>query len=270
MTRYQYPEVVTPYQIVENLAVLDANGDLRQSANQMCWPAQEEMEAQLQQAFQKHGFQVVRGHQYDPERRHGFIWNQRMGMDIFHRIDPGAPVVVAEAVWQYSHHLLPGLRDHRGPILTVANWSGQWPGLVGLLNLNACLTKAGVRYDSLWSKDFNDPLFSDGLRRWLSGDPVQHDTSHVRQLHGAQFDSEEARLGRALAQDLKARKAILGVFDEGCMGMYNAIIDDELLNPLGVYKERLSQSALVAAMQRVTEFEAQAVKEWLLERGLQF
>ncbi len=28
------------------------------------------------------------------------------------------------------------------------------------------------------------------------------------------------------------------------MGMYNAIIDDELLNPLGIYKERLSQSAL--------------------------
>ena len=26
------------------------------------------------------------------------------------------------------------------------------------------------------------------------------------------------------------------------MGMYNAIIDDELLNPLGIYKERLSQS----------------------------
>ena len=33
------------------------------------------------------------------------------------------------------------------------------------------------------------------------------------------------------------------------MGMYNAIIDDELLNPLGIYKERLSQSALYAEMQ---------------------
>ena len=32
------------------------------------------------------------------------------------------------------------------------------------------------------------------------------------------------------------------------MGMYNAIVDDELLNPLGIYKERLSQSALVAGM----------------------
>ncbi len=43
-----------------------------------------------------------------------------------------------------------------GPILTVANWSGQWPGLVGMLNLNGCLTKAGVKYSTLWSEDFTD------------------------------------------------------------------------------------------------------------------
>ena len=42
----------------------------------------------------------------------------------------------------------------------------------------------------------------------------------------------------------------MGVFDEGCMGMYNAIADDELLNPLGIYKERLSQAALVARCAR--------------------
>jgi hypothetical protein len=47
--------------------------------------------------------------------------------------------------------------------------------------------------------------------------------------------------------------AILGVFDEGCMGMYNAIIDDELLNPCGIYKERFSQSALVAEMRLVDD-----------------
>ena len=49
----------------------------------------------------------------------------------------------------------------------------------------------------------------------------------------------------------------MGIFDEGCMGMYNGIIEDELLNPLGVYKERLSQSALVAKMRTVSDVEAQ-------------
>jgi hypothetical protein len=56
-----------------------------------------------------------------------------MGMDVFKSIPPQAPLIVAVAVWQYSYHVLAGLRDHRGPILTIANWSGQWPGLVGML-----------------------------------------------------------------------------------------------------------------------------------------
>ena len=70
---------------------------------------------------------------------------------------------------------------------------------------------------------------------------------------------DEVALGRALAEQLRREKAIIGVFDEGCMGMYNAIFDDELLNPIGIYKERLSQSALVAEMNRVTDDEAAAV-----------
>lgn len=54
------------------------------------------------------------------------------------------------------------------------------------------------------------------------------------------------------------------------MGMYNAIFDDEYLNPLGIYKERLSQSALVAEMIKVTDEEAAAVKRWLDDRGFTF
>jgi L-fucose isomerase-like protein len=64
--------------------------------------------------------------------------------------------------------------------------------------------------------------------------------------------------------------AILGVFDEGCMGMYNAIFDDELLNPMGLFKERLSQSALVAEMRLVDDAEARAAYRWLLDRGMAF
>ncbi len=103
------------------------------------------MERALVGAIKSEGRAVRRAHRFDRRRGHGFIDSQKMGLEVFRGIDPEAPLIVAEAVWQYSHHVLAGLTTHRGPILTVANWSGQWPGLVGMLNLNGSLTKAGVQ-----------------------------------------------------------------------------------------------------------------------------
>ncbi len=193
-----------------------------------------------------------------------------MGMDVFRSIPSEAPLIVAEAVWQYSYHVLAGCRDHRGPILTVANWSGQWPGLVGLLNLNASLTKMGVLYSTIWSEDFTDDFFLEGVQQWLREGRISHDLSHVRDLQLERLPRREAELGLELARRLQRNKAIMGIFDEGCMGMYNAIIDDEMLNPGGIYKERLSQSALVAEMRLVTDDEANQARSWLEGRGMAF
>jgi hypothetical protein len=270
MDTYQLPQVETPAPVAPNEVILVASGDLRDSANKKCWPAQHAMEQQLMAALAEEGVTVRRGHPYDPDLQHGFIWNQPMGMDVFKRIHPDAPLIVAEAVWQYSHHVLAGLRDHRGPILTVANWSGEWPGLVGMLNLNGSLTKMGVKYSTLWSEDFTDDFFRKGLRQWLRKGKIKHDASHVRKLDAGKLPDAERALGEALAQQLMRDKAIIGIFDEGCMGMYNAVIDDELLNPCGIYKERLSQSGLVAAMRDVSDDEANAARQWLDARGLRF
>ena len=112
-----------------NTIYLIANGDLRLSANQKCQEAQAAMEAQVIAAIEHEGGHVQRAHPFDPEKGHGFIDSQKYGMEVFRRIPKDAPLVVAEAVWQYSHHILHGLLTHEGPILTVANWSGMWPGL---------------------------------------------------------------------------------------------------------------------------------------------
>jgi hypothetical protein len=247
---------------------LVTSGDLRLSANRVCWPAQQDLEARLTAAFAANGYTLTRAFPVDPATGHGFISSQRMGMDVFMTIPSDARLVFATAAWQYSHHVLPGLRSHQGPILTIANWSGQWPGLVGLLNLNGSLIKAGVDFSSLWSVDFTDAFFRNGLTQWLETGAIAHDTSHVRPL--GDLPAEAISLGAKLAADLKHRKTILGIFDEGCMGMYNAIIDDEFLNPAGIFKERLSQSALIARMRTVTDDEATAVYNWLKEKGVHF
>ncbi len=249
---------------------LVANGDLRPSANVECWPAQQELEENLVRALTSLGRTAMRAHAYDEAKGHGFIDSQRRGITVFRDVPPDAPLVVAEAVWQYSHHLMAGLRSHRGPIMLVANWSGRYPGLVGLLNLAASLTKARVRYSSLWSVDFTDQWAVEGLRTWLATGELTHPMDHVRDLPFLDDGADDVVLGRRLATELLRDKAIVGVFDEGCMGMYNAIFDDELLNPIGIYKERLSQSTLVAEMLRVTDDEALAVRAWLEEAGLRF
>ena len=270
MTLYKFPQTVSPPSSEPNEVFLIASGDSRVSANQTCWPAQADMEQKIVAAFAKETVTVKRAHPYMDEMKHGFIWNQRMGMDVFKSIPPEAPLIVAVAVWQYSYHVLAGLRDHRGPILTIANWSGQWPGLVGLLNLNGSLTKMGVTYSTIWSEDFEDGFFLTGIRQWLQEGTITHDTSHVRDLDPARLPGEEFQLGLALAKQLRNDKAILGIFDEGSMGMYNAIIDDELLNPCGIYKERLSQSALLAEMRLVSDQEARNARSWLDEKGMTF
>ena len=249
--------------------LLFAPGDLRESANLECWPAQAEMEEKLTRAVTDAGHTLRRAHPVK-ETGHGFLASQREGMDAFTRVDPDAPVIVAIAVWQYSHHVLPGLLHHKGPILTVANWQGQWPGLVGMLNLNGSLTAMGRDYATLWSEGFDDAFFCDGLKTWLETGALDHDLSHVRAFDSAWADSDLRGTAAEIADDLRRNKAILGVFDEGCMGMMNAMIPDQLLAPLGIFKERLSQSSLYHETLQVDPAIAEAALDWLEGRGMTF
>lgn len=269
MTDYVLPRTAERPAAEPRTAYLIASGDLRESANTAGWASQVALEAALTEAFAANGWAVKRVIGVDPATGHGFISSQRMGMEVFKKIPVDAPLVVAEAVWQYSHHVLSGLRTHRGPILTAANFAGDWPGLVGLLGLNAGLTKMQKDYSTVWSVDFTDDWALARVKEWIETGHVTHDDSHVHDLPTLP-DSPEKRLGDAVAQQLLVDKAIIGVFDEGCMGMYNAIFDDELLNGLGIYKERLSQSALFAEMRRVPDEDAMAVGRWLTDRGMTF
>ena len=150
--------------------IVIASGDLRLSANQKCWPAQARAEEAVMNAIRREGHEVRRGHACDPEKGHGFIDSQKYGMEVFREHSAGR-----RRWWWWKRSgstaitCCTGCTPTAGPILTVANWSGEWPGLVGMLNLNASLTKAGVHYSTLWSEDFTDEFFLRGLRQWLAG-----------------------------------------------------------------------------------------------------
>ncbi|MGA2084364.1 MAG: hypothetical protein ABSG60_02470, partial [Terracidiphilus sp.] len=75
MPAYVIPEVITPEPVAQDEVILVANGDLRHSANEVCWPAQAALEQMLAEAFLEEGINLRRAHPYDPKLKHGFIYS---------------------------------------------------------------------------------------------------------------------------------------------------------------------------------------------------
>jgi hypothetical protein len=249
-------------------AYLVASGDLRVTANRDGWPAQEAMERDLTAALRDEGVEVVRAHPFDPEAGHGFIASQRMGMDVFARIPRQEAVVVAEAVWQYSHHVLAGLRSHRGPILTVANWSGQWPGLVGMLNLNGSLTKAGVHYSTLWSERLRRCVLPRRTARLDSRrrHPARpRSRSPARPAAAAGGRSSSAR--RTAGAGPRARQGHPGRVRRGLHGDVQRHHRRRAAQPAGHLQGAPQPERAGREMRRVSDADALAVRRWLDARA---
>src|SRR6478609_4691475 len=98
MSAYATPAKSVTAKLKKKQVYLIASGDLRQSANQKCWPAQSQMEATLSAAVADLGYEIVRAHPYREADGHGFIDSQKYGMEVFKGLDPNAPLIVAESV----------------------------------------------------------------------------------------------------------------------------------------------------------------------------
>ena len=83
MIPYSDPTKRIPVAAKRKRVWLVANGDLRLSANQNCWAAQEAMEHALAESVGAAGYELVRAHPYKKNEKHGFIESQKEGMEVF-------------------------------------------------------------------------------------------------------------------------------------------------------------------------------------------
>ncbi len=256
----------------KNEILMITNADLRESANLACWPMQEKFEAKLQDMLSKLGYQMKRAHAVDHQRGHGFISSQRQGSDLFAQIDENAPLIVLLTAWQYSHHVAPSLVHHKGPILLLANFDGTWPGLVGMLCLAGSLTSLGKSYSRLWSENFDDELFVDGLKTWLRYGSLQHSLSYLHPVPATHpvMATEAGKLGRNVGEYVLRHKEIIGLFDTFCMGMINGVFPQQAMVNIGMPIESLSQSALLVEMAKVPDSLREECLQWYIDQGMDF
>ena len=256
-----------------NEVLLVTNADLRESANVECWPVQNKFESKLKEAMlNRFGITAKRAHLYKNDKGHGFISSQREGSDLFATIDPEAPVIVLLTAWQYSHHLAPSLAKHRGPVLLLANFDGTWPGLVGTLCMAGTLTGLGKTYSRLWSTNFDDMFFYNGLEEWLKTGAIKHDTSYLHPVDARHPASQTPawEIGRQVGEYVLRNKEIIGLFDSFCMGMINGVFPQKALADIGMPMESLSQSALLVEMAKVPDALREECLQWYEARGMKF
>ncbi len=164
-----------------NQVLLVASGDLRLSATAYAGPLKRRWRKPSATHWPPKAMSSC-GPILTTRRKARFLSSQRQGIDVFRTVDPDAKLIVAEAVWQYSHHVLPGLTTHSGTDFDRRQLERTMAGLVGMLNLNGSLTKAGIPYSTLWSEDFSDDFFKKHLRRWLKTGKIKHALDHVHPL----------------------------------------------------------------------------------------
>lgn len=257
----------------KNEVLLVTNADLRESANVECWPVQHKFEARLDKALtSRFGYKAKRAHLYKGDKGHGFISSQREGSDLFASIDPDAPVIVLLTAWQYSHHLAPSLARHRGTVLLLANFDGTWPGLVGMLCMAGTLTSLGKDYSRLWSSEFDDEFFFNGLESWLKTGQIRHDTSYLHSVDLSYPTASTAAwdIGRQVGEYVLQHKEIIGLFDSFCMGMINGVFPQKALVDIGMPLESLSQSALLVEMAKVPQSLREECLAWYEAQGMRF
>ena len=268
---YTMPAVAKPPKAGKKDVLLVASGDLRLSANQNCWAAQQEMETALGEAVAACGYRVVRAHPYKADERHGFIGSQKEGMAVFAQIDPEGPsdrgrgglAVFASRVARADDPQRAD-PDRRQLVRHLAR-TGRHAQSQRFADQGRCALFHAVVRGFRATRRFGGTWRAGWKRGRCGTRPITSRRWPMSKVPGS-----ERRLGESLAAQLQREKAIMGVFDEGCMGMFNAIIPDHLLNPTGVFKERLSQSALYYETTQVSDEEAREVRRWMEERGMTF
>ena len=103
-------------------------GDARDIPNQLALPNVQEATAQLERALKKLG--------RTPYLVPGFLSKPHHAIEKLGPIDD--PMIGVCVHWFYGPHTTDGVVGKDNPLLLASNFSGCWPGLVGLLNTGAC------------------------------------------------------------------------------------------------------------------------------------
>jgi L-fucose isomerase-like protein len=204
-----------------------------------------------------------------PYRIPGFLAKPHEAIEKLGPVDD--PIVGVFAHWVYGPHTTEGVVGKDNPLLLASNFSGRWPGLVGLLNTGACLTSLNRKHSRIWTtaEDFTtDPEFMERLDTWCSSGSIPYDESGIS-YHAAIMPDSAARAKRVAASFREKRPLVLMLGDTS-MGMINGYFGPRLLAPYGFSEHKIDQAWIIDRGRRVEQKRIDDAFQFVKDRGVTF
>jgi L-fucose isomerase-like protein len=236
-------------------------GDERAKPNELALPNVEEATQQIERALQKLGRTSY--------RVEGFLSKPYHAIDKLGPLDD--PLLGVCVHWFYGPHTTDGVVGKNNPLLLASNFSGRWPGLVGLLNTGACLESLGRAHSRIWSDapDLSaDPRFLERLEQWCVSGRIEYDSGD---LHFDVTPSAAASArAKRIADGFRKRRALILMLGDTSMGMINGYFGPRLLTRHGFTEHKVDQAWLLDRGKRIDDARIDAAFRFVQDRGVQF
>ena len=173
--------------------------------------------------------------------------------------------------WFYGPHTTDGVVGKDNPLLLASNFSGTWPGLVGLLNTGACLESVGRRFSRAWTSvaDWTtDGAFMGRLEAWCSTGRIEYAEDELR--YDTAIASKSAAIAQRVHDQIRRRRVLALMLGDTSMGMINGYFGPRLLNPIGFTEHKVDQAWIIDRGQRIESNRIDAALRFVKDKGVTF
>jgi len=236
-------------------------GDYRSKPNEHALPNMEAATIQLEKALKKLG--------RTSRRVGGFLTRPHEAIETLGSIDD--PLIGVFVHWTYGPHTTDGVVGKDSPLLLASNFSGTWPGLVGLLNTGACLESVGRSFSRVWTqeKDWTDDTsFMAHLDEWCNTGRATYAEDELSL--SAPITRQASVLAREVAAGIRSRRILALMLGDTSMGMINGYFGPRLLNPIGFTEHKVDQAWIIDRGRRIDKQRIDRALAFVKEKGVTF
>ncbi len=236
-------------------------GDGRRIPNELAQESAEKATQQLEAALRKIG--------KHPQRVPGFISKPHESIEKLSHIDD--PLIAVCVHWFYATHTTEGVVGKKNPLLLASNFSGQWPGLVGLLNTAASLESLDRPFSRIWTDaaDWtNDSKFMERLEHWCDKGALAYAQDEISDPPAISPEAEA--LATTLAKQIRDRRILILMFGDTSMGMINGYFGPRLLHRYGFGEHKIDQAWIIDRGKKISDARIDDAFRFVRDKGVTF